>query len=247
MILERVKGERYSRVLPLWKGRTVAILAGGPSLTAQAFEAVRLARETDALRSIAVNDSYLLAPWADLHYAADAKWHAWHREGVPKPALGLTAEDVRARWAAYGGERCSIEPAKDYPEPKESALEADERVHLLRNVHHPYRGAGLSRDPGFLVTGWNSGFQALNLAILAGAARVLLLGFDACHTPDGRSHWHGGHPKASSGDFGPFLRAFSAAEAAIAEAGVEVLNCSPVSRIESFPKVSLDEALAVLA
>ncbi len=244
MILERVKGERYSRVLPAWKGRVAVILAGGPSLTARDFDRVREAREADAIRSIAVNDSYLLAPWADVHYAADSKWHAWHVAGIPKPALGLTAEDVRARWAVFGGERCSIEPAKDYPVPAESALEADLRVHLLRNVHHPYRGAGLSLDPGFLVTGWNSGFQALNLAILAGASRVLLLGFDACHAADGRSHWHGGHPRPSSGDYGPFLRAFSAAEGAIAEAGVEVINCSPISRINSFPRMTLGEALA---
>ncbi len=247
MILERVKGERFSRVLPLWKGRTVAILAGGPSLTAQAFEMVREAREADALRSIAVNDSYLLAPWADAHYAADAKWHTWHTAGIAKPALGLTAEDVRLRWSVFGGERCSIQPAKDYPVPAESALERDDRVHLLKNLHHPYRGAGLSRDPGYLVTGWNSGFQALNLAILAGASRVLLLGFDACHTADGRSHWHGGHPTPSSGDYEPFLRAFSAAEGAIADAGVEVVNCSQISRINAFPKMPLEETLAVTA
>lgn len=247
MILERIPGVRYSRVVRAWEGATVAILGGGPSLTAQAFERVREAREADRLRSVAVNDSYLLAPWADAHYAADAKWHAWHVAGVPKPALGLTAEDVRERWRVFGGERCTIEPAKDYPVAEEGAIEADERIHILRNVHHPYRGAGLSLDPGYLVTGWNSGFQALNLAILAGARRVLLLGFDACHTADGRTHWHGGHPKASSGDFKPFLRAFSAAEDAIARAGVEVLNCSPISRIASFPKVDLDEALEVTA
>ena len=47
-----------------------------------------------------MNDSYLLAPWADIHYASDPRWHAWHTAGVPKPALGLTAEDVRERWAA---------------------------------------------------------------------------------------------------------------------------------------------------
>lgn len=244
MILERVKGERYSRVLPAWKGRTAVILAGGPSLTAQAFESVRAEREAGEIRTIAVNDSYLLAPWADVHYAADAKWHAWHTAGVPKPELGLSAEDVRLRWETFRGERCSIEPPRDYPVPAESALEADERIHLLRNVHHPYRGAGLSRDPGYLVTGWNSGFQALNLATLAGAARVLLLGFDACRAADGRSHWHGGHPRPSSGDYEPFLRAFSAAEAAIAEAGVEVINCSPISRINSFPRMTLGEALA---
>lgn len=240
MILETVAGEGYARVLPLWRDYPVAILAGGPSLTPAQFERVRIARAADLLRVIAVNDSYLLAPWADLHYAADAKWHRWHREGVAKPALGLTAEQVRELWRAFPGERASIQSSEQC---------ADPRVKLLRNAHAPAadNGSGLSRDPGYLVTGWNSGFQALNLAILAGSRRVLLLGFDAAPGPNGASHWHGGHPSAGgSKRFELWRRAFSAAEEAIRAAGVTVINCSPASAIESFQKAALEEVLAEL-
>lgn len=236
MILETVAGERYCRILPLWRDYPVAILAGGPSLALAQFEQVRRAREADRVRVIAVNDSYLLAPWADLHYAADAKWHRWHGAGVAKPALGLTAAQVRELWRDFPGERASIQSSEECTDP---------RVKLLRNAHAPAdNGTGLSTDPGFLVTGFNSGFQALNVAILAGSRRVLLLGFDGAPATDGKSHWHGGHPTPGGVKrFETWRRAFSAAEAAIAAAGVTVLNCSPGSAIESFPKIALEEAL----
>lgn len=233
MILERIPGSRFSRVLRAWEGMTVAVLAGGPSLTRDAFQRVREAREADRLRVIAINDSYLLAPWADVHYAADAKWHRWHTQGIEKPLLGLRAEDVRVRWAAFMGQRCTIET---------TVSAVPDSVHVLRCIH----GFGLSNDPERLVTGKHGGFQCVNIPILAGAKKLLLLGFDARNGADGQKHWHGDHP-VSSGDgiYAEMRRAFSAAEKAIAETGVEVLNCSPTSAIDSFPKVRVEEALCL--
>lgn len=238
MILERIPGERWSRVLPAWKGKTVAILAGGPSLTRPAFEMVRAARDADRLRVIAINDSYLLAPWADVHYAADVKWHRWHKAGIDKPELGLRAEDIRARWAAFRGERCSIQPSEAH---------VDKDIHVLRNSDHPRSGTGLSLDPRYLVTGRHGGFQSLNIAILSGAVRVLLLGYDANLGARGETHWHGDHPIAGrdpvNNAYQTFRRSFTEAEHAITATGVKVLNCSLTSAIDTFPKVSLDEAL----
>lgn len=235
MILERVKGERYSRVLPLWSDFAVAILAGGPSLTREQVAQVASAREADLLRVVVVNDAYLLAPWADLHYAADAKWHRWHTKGLDKPKLGLAAAQVAALWAAFPGERCSIQSSEEV---------LDERVHILKNLHHPSYGMGLSLDPEMIVVGKNSGFQALNVAVLAGAKRVILLGYDGAIAKDGTSHWHGGHPKPSTArTYEQFRQAFSAAEGALEKAGVSVVNCSPGTAINSFPKVPLEVAL----
>jgi len=239
MILERLLGERFSRILPLWHGYTVALLGGGPSLTIEQFEMVGEARKADRLRVIAVNDSYLLAPWADLHYAADAKWHRWHNEGIAKPQLHLSAAEVSGRWAAFPGQKCTIENCGGHV--------VDESVHIMRN-HDLAAGphAGLSKDPGALATGRHSGFQALNLAILAGASKVLLLGYDARRGADGSTHFHGDHPVTAPAEaaFAEFRRSFSAAQADIEAAGVKVLNCSPGSAIDAFPKVSLQEALA---
>ena len=238
MILERLEGVRFSRVIPAWRGRTAVLIGGGPSLTEAQVHEIRLARERDEVRAVAVNDAYLWAPWADVHYAADGKWHRWHTAGIAKPTLGFTADEVRARWAAFTGQKCSIDWGGEWV--------ADERIHVMRNLHGDVRGYGLSTDPERLVTGFNSGFCALNLAFLAGSARIILVGFDGSASPTGASHWHGGHPTGTTpAIYEHVRRSFSMAEAALEAAGVVVVNCSPGSAIESFPKARLADALAV--
>lgn len=236
-ILERIPGERYSRVLPLWTGLTVVLIAGGPSLTMEQVHQVRVARELDRVRVIGVNDAFLVAPWIDISYFSDAKWGKWMTDGIDKPKLGLKADEVRLRWRTYCGQKCSIQNSM-------SGI-TDPAVHIMRNHHFPIHGVGLSRDPGALVTGRHGGFQALNIAILSGAETVLLLGYDAKDGPNGEKHYHGDHPSQSSPDIYPHMRAaFSLAEKDIKATGVRVINCSLESAIDTFPKMALEQALA---
>jgi len=53
-------------------GRTVAVLASGPSMSAAVADAVRAA----GAAAVAVNSTFRLAPWAWALYAADEEW--WH-------------------------------------------------------------------------------------------------------------------------------------------------------------------------
>lgn len=62
MTLEDIRG--------LWRGRTIACIASGPSLTADDCDRVRDA----GLPAIVVNTSFRLAPWADMLFAMDAAW-----------------------------------------------------------------------------------------------------------------------------------------------------------------------------
>lgn len=214
---------------------TAVLIGGGPSLTVEQVQEVRVAREADLVRVVVVNDAYLLAPWADVHHASDFKWHKWHSEGVAKPAIGLSAEEVRDRWRAFAGQKCSITWGADRL--------PDHSVHALRNLNDHFHGYGLSRDPERIVTGRHSGFQALNIATLAGASRVILLGYDGGRSESGATHWHGGHPTPSSDLSEYILRSFSAIEGDLEAMGVEVLNCSPGSRINSFRRARLADAL----
>jgi len=239
-ILERIPGERFSQVLPLWAGRTVVLIGGGPSLTLEQVDQVRAAHEAGDVKVIAINDAYLWAPFADVHYAGDSHWHKWHTEGIPKPMLGLSAAAVRERWSGFAGQKCTIQNS--------GANVKDEAVHMLRNRDFPVHGQGLSRDPLALVTGRHSGFQALNVSTLAGAAVGILLGFDGQPAKDGATHFFGEHPRPTPQQAYEFYRrAFSAAENAIADIGVRVINCSPGSRIDSFEKADLAEVISGLA
>lgn len=235
MILRRLAESRFSEVLPAWAGEAAVLLGGGPSLTLDQVEAVRRAREAGTVRAIVINDAYLLAPWADVLHAADARWFRWMAYGAAKPSLGLTAAQVRERFDGFEGERCSIQ---------NSTTDAPEPVHVLRNRDHPNHGNGLSLDPQALSTGRNSGWQALNLAVLAGAKTIILSGFDGKPAADGKTHWSGGHPVSTPvAAYAEYRKAFSAGEDAIRAARVRVINCSPGSAIDSFEKMLLEEAL----
>lgn len=236
MILKRNDNDRFSRVSRHWDGEAVAILGAGPSITFDQIERIRAAHAAGEIRCIAVNDTYLWAPWADVHYAADSHWHKWHTQGIEKPLLGMSAEQVRILWSGFKGQKCTIENS--------GANVTDEAVHMLRNKTHPNHGVGLSLDPSSLVTGRNSGFQALNLAVLAGATTILLLGFDGKVSTEGKSHFFGAHPRPTPEAVYPYYRqAMSAAENALIDAGVTVLNCSPGSAIDSFKKVTIEEVI----
>lgn len=232
MILRR-GADRFSEVVRAWDGATVVVIGGGLSLTLEQVALVRAAHKAGKVRCIAVNDAYLWAEFADVLYAADSQWWAWQEAGLPKPLLGMSGYQVRDRFHAFAGERCSIERSGNNI--------TDEAVHILRNRRAQEQR--LSLEPGELATapGKNSGFQAINLAVLAGAKRIPLLGID------GRpGHFHGGHPRPTPEHFYDAMRrAFSAAEKAFLDAGVSVVNCSPGSAVDSFPKMKLEDALAV--
>jgi hypothetical protein len=112
-------------------------------------------------------------------------------------------------------------------------------VHLLRNDGNC---GGLSSNPGALRTGLNSGYQALGLAVAAGAARVVLVGYDLKYSPDGRSHWHNEHPFTSGevhykSEYAKFFNEF------VSPDGVEVFNSSLDTYIKNPPRAKLEDVL----
>jgi hypothetical protein len=242
VILRRNVEDRFSVVTREWDGATVVILGGGPSLSPEQFNVVRAARAADAIRVIAINDSYLAAPWSDVCYAADAKWYMWMGRGISKPKLGFTADEVRARWASFLGQKCGIHCADPY---------LPDDAHMLRNSHLT---DALSLDPGALSTGrqngyhGHGGFQALNLATLSGANTIILLGFDGGPSAQGLTHFHGEHPIPTPADVWPYIqRSFSCVENQLNAMSVHVINCSMESAIGSFEKMPLADALMVPA
>lgn len=168
---------------------------------------------------IAINDSWRKYPDAEILYACDPPW--WkHHSGVP----------------AFMGERWS--------QHKGAATWPAEAAAMHINVIRSASQAGISTDPSLIHTGANSGFQALNLAILAGASRVLLLGYDMQET-GGRTHWFGDHPAGlkRTSPYALFRKSFEDAADQIASLGVEVINCSRETSLTCFPRVALSEVL----
>ncbi|SFM00548.1 hypothetical protein SAMN03159423_4864 [Bradyrhizobium sp. NFR13] len=129
--------------MPDWSGETAIVVASGPS----AVDAP-LSTAVGKARFIAVNDSWLLCPWADALYACDGAWWRKYR-GVPEfKGLKLTYEAAAARQFTLT------------------------RVAIDRGNNAILTGGDVVGDAG------NSGFQALNLAINWGVKRILLVGYD---------------------------------------------------------------------
>lgn len=214
------------------------MIATGPSLTSADLawaERARgdLARVGGKVRAIAVNDAGLpgWAPWAEILYAADADWWNHHRG-----ARDFAGE----RWIPY---RVGGKPWSEGPKWQIAAARWG-----LRQVESRMAG-GVSQDPARIHEGapgtQNSAFQALGLAVLLGAARILLLGVDCRPGPAGQSHCFGDHPPElrRSSPYGDFAAAFAAAAPDLAAAGVEVINCSRDTAVTCFPQAPIEDVL----
>ncbi len=80
--------------------------------------------------------------------------------------------------------------------------------------------------------------------MLAGAARILLLGYDGKFSADGKSHWFGDHPvRSDEPTTATLARNLKQLVEPLAALGVTIINCSPDSAVDCFPKLPLNEAL----
>ncbi len=106
----------------------------------------------------------------------------------------------------------------------------------------PRKGKGL----GTTTLGWNSntGAAAINLALILGAQRIFLLGFDMHLSKEGKSNWHNklmGKQKAVV--YKKFIMAFAKVLVDLRKVfpGKEVINVTDDSDLDIFPKVGCDE------
>jgi hypothetical protein len=104
---------------------------------------------------------------------------------------------------------------------------------------------GLGRDK--IHYGANSGYQAINLAYLFGAKRVILLGFDMRRSDDRKSHWHGDHPGPLNKDMPikAWVKNFWKLAEDLKGENVEVINSTRDTALECFNKVKLEVALCL--
>lgn len=205
----------------LWKNRTVLILASGPSLLSL-LPAIRLRPE--GVHAVAVNSTGI--PTTDDY-------------GRVIPAAAPWADMLYAAdsswWSRYQQEALSFPGLK---------VTASDNAFPATKYLHPTGTEGFDPHPGFIRTGGNSAYQAMHIAAQAGASRILLCGVDL-HS-NGGIHHHGRHPyplrNPAESEFILMRNRFKTFPAK--ELGIEVLNCSPGSMLECFPKVEIEEALS---
>ena len=203
---------------PYWSERTTFIVGTGPSLRGFDFERLR-----GRGHILAVKQAWRDVPFADACFGLDLPWLRWANA------------DLRAL-----AERMPLYLA--IPKPP-YVLE-----HYVPGATFLVRERicdALMEDPGVIEAGGNSGFGALNLAWHKKAMRIVLLGFDYtgkhyCNEryearPDGHNSQYMQNWATNFRNTLPQSQA----------RGVEVITASPSSLVDAFPRMTIDEALAL--
>lgn len=162
-----------------------------------------------------------------MHYACNEAWwnHYW------SPALAATPAE---KWT------CNAQAAERYG------------LNWIAEKNAP----GLSNDPTVIHHGHGSGYTLLNIAYLMGAERIALLGYDMKYAKDydGQSHQVGSGERHYFGEYPQSLQHWPSKQVrrgvhvelvelyrSVARQGlVEIVNCTPDSAIDCFPKVVID-------
>lgn len=219
----------------MWPGETVAILAGGQSLTQEQADHCR-----GRCRVIAINRAGLPRPahhagrwvsatWADMLWASDVdRFWVWHPEAIEFAGIKVVVRKIapsREDWRRY-------------------AALAERGVKVIKHSSHKHPGSmgkheGTSGDPG-IVHGNNALHMILSVLPHTGAATALLLGADM-HG----QHWHGGYRNMGPPTYATScIPNFATLVKPLARAGVTVLNCSPGSALPSYwPHMRLEDVL----
>ena len=180
--------------------------------------------QPDGFSVVAVNDAYRLFPDADLLYACDAAWWRAH-DGA----------------RSFRGERWNQIAVGGATHKHDLAAQAQWGLYSVASKNAP-----LPFLTGEIIAqGFNSGFQAVNLAVLMGAREVVLVGFDmSAH--GGKTHFFGNHPRplVNESPYGMFLKAFDRAAPVYAAAGIRIINATERTALKSFPLMTLERALA---
>lgn len=165
--------------------------------------------------AVAVNTAYLMAPFADVYYAGDfLLWKTHYRRMLDAKYPGTQL------WT------CDPAAAERY------------QLHRWKGVNKEGIGEQL------IYLNGNSGAQAINLAYLFGARRILLLGF-TMREIDGKKHFHGDHeaPLVQKQLFGEWMHKMARVAADAKRLGVEIINCDPLSAMTCFPMSTIEKEL----
>lgn len=221
---------------PLWKDGECLIIGGGPSMPQQFGVPKEIIRkvQSGALEQsvyspylepihgrhvIGINNAYLIGPWVDIIFFGDCGWYITHRLRLAK----LTTLKVSC-CPRFGGK-------------------GREGVRYMKKDPRKGSRTGISDRPGFVAWNSNSGYASVSLACQLGVRRIILLGFDM-RRMDGATHSHPPHdPSRKKDPYNQHMRGTDKMAADAKRLGLEILNCSPDSAIQAFPKVSLKDIL----
>lgn len=228
------------KVPKIWEGGDVWIIGGGPSIAEQfniPDEIVQGVKQGSlplntfspymaaihGKHVIGINVAFMIGPWIDMVFFGDNGFYLrFKRDLASFPGLKISANSQPGR---DGFVKC-----------------------LGRDGSHT---KGISMRPGYVSWNYNSGAASISIAAQTGAKRIILLGFDMNLGKDKMQHFHNVYARGPVTDdrrlrklpFPRHLRGFPNIAQDAKKLGIEILNASPNSSIDSFPKYTVKELL----
>lgn len=194
-----------------FEGKPAILIATGPSLTEDVVKTIEKYKDNFVI--IGCNDSYRIVDFLDIHYACDRRW--WQHHG----------DAFRQKYPEL----------ESYTQCKESA----EKYNLI-----PVEGTsarGLSIDPERIHWGANSGYQILNLALLFGCSKFILVGYNMT-VWNNKRHFFGDHPQPINST-SPYTLFVSNYRGIQKELHPYIVNCTPHSALSMFKFNNLEDEL----
>ena len=220
----------YWKPPKLWPRRTIFLLGGGPSLATMDLKPIH------DQRVIGCNDAYSLGKWVDLCYFGDVDWFKIHWRNTVKRRNGTIHPGLKR----FGGLIVGC--------PGKPPISGSSVLRLQRKPRGIFRGKH--------YVGWygNTGASAINLAILLGAKRIVLLGYDMKVASAGEGNWHDNLKNPITKDnmiegvermerFKKKFREMRRDLDSVADLDVEILNATPESELEVFPMVDFKDVI----
>lgn len=193
---------------PMWRGETVAILCSGPSLKQQDIDLVR-----GRCRVIAINDTYRLAPWADILYACDSRWWDCNPQALNFAGLKICLDD------------CTTYPVVRIMKRSGHTGFDDDPGTLRTGSNSGYQATHLAAHLG-----------ATRIILLGADMRSIGRGrshFFGDHAP----------PLRNDSPYEAFVQNFRTLAPELVKRGISVVNCTPGSALDCFPIMALADAL----
>lgn len=119
------------------------------------------------------------------------------------------------------------------------------RFSNVQRINPSKQRDGLTFEPSTVVTGGNSLYQAINLAVHYKPKTIILIGCDLKRASTGQYNVRGDHPSEIKGraKFREFIKKISTLVKPLEELGITVYNCSIDSDLNCFRREDLKNVL----
>lgn len=203
---------------PSWPGETVFIVAGGPSVLDQNLDMLR------GHRVIAIKGGYISLPFADVLYFAD---HFWWRATAPKDR----GNGPKVVASGFAGEVLTTSPYLS-GDPHAGRLTFRKAVKTF------------SENPAELFVRRTSVTAAVNEAWHRRAKACVLLGVDGVTTEERTHHYPDDNGRTLPKNWqDEQAKDFQHLTAETTRLGMTVINASPVSIFDFWPRAKLEDCL----